>query len=194
MARKEPKVYLLRHGETEWSLNGQHTGVTDIPLTENGRMAARLLQPLLAKETFALILTSPLQRARETCELAGLGTRASVEPDLIEWNYGEYEGLTTEQIRLTRPAWSVFRDGCPGGESPEQAGSRGDRVLAKVRATEGNVALFAHGHILRVLAARWINLSASYGEHFLLDTATLNVLGYYRESPAFKIWNAPLAR
>ena len=194
MARKEQKVYLLRHGETEWSLNGQHTGVTDIPLTENGRMAARLLQPHLAKETFALILTSPLQRARETCELAGLGKRASVEPDLTEWNYGEYEGLTTEQIRMTRPAWSVFRDGCPGGESPEQAGSRADRVLAKVRATEGNVALFAHGHILRVLAARWINLSASYGEHFLLDTATLNVLGYYRESPAFKIWNAPLAR
>jgi broad specificity phosphatase PhoE len=194
VARKEQNVYLLRHGETEWSLNGQHTGVTDIPLTENGRMAARLLQPLLAKETFALILTSPLQRARETCELAGLGKRASVEPDLIEWNYGEYEGLTTEQIRLTRPAWSVFRDGCPGGESPDQVASRADRVLAKVRATEGNVALFAHGHILRVLAARWINLSASYGEHFLLDTATLNVLGYYRESPAFKIWNAPLAR
>ena len=194
MARKEQKVYLLRHGETEWSLNGRHTGVTDIPLTENGRMAARLLQPLLAKETFASILTSPLQRARETCELAGLGKHASVEPDLMEWNYGEYEGLTTEQIRLTRPAWSVFRDGCPGGESPEQAGSRADRVLAKVRATEGSVALFAHGHILRVLAARWINLSASYGEHFLLDTATLNVLGYYRESPAFKIWNAPLAR
>jgi broad specificity phosphatase PhoE len=194
VARQEQKVYLLRHGETEWSLNGQHTGVTDIPLTENGRMAARLLQPILAKETFALVLTSPLQRARETCELAGLGKRASVAPDLIEWNYGEYEGRTTEQIRLTRPGWSVFRDGCPGGETPDQIGARADRVLTKVRATEGNVALFAHGHILRVLAARWINLSASYGEHFLLDTATLNVLGYYRESPAFKIWNLPLAR
>jgi probable phosphoglycerate mutase len=184
----------LRHGETEWSLNGQHTGVTDIPLTENGRMAARLLRPLLAKEPFALILTSPLQRARETSELAGFGKHANVEPDLVEWNYGKYEGLTTEQIRMTRPAWSVFRDGCPGGESPDQVASRADRVIAKVRATEGNVALFAHGHILRVLAARWINLSANYGEHFLLDTATLNVLGYYRESPAFKIWNAPLAR
>jgi len=194
VATNEQKVYLLRHGETEWSLNGQHTGVTDIPLTENGRMAARLLQPVLAKEIFALVLTSPLQRARETCELAGLGKQATIESDLIEWNYGEYEGLKTEQIRLTRPGWSVFRDGCPGGESPEQIGARADRVLTKVRATDGNVALFAHGHILRVLAARWINLSASYGEHFLLDTATLNVLGYYRESPAFKIWNAPLAR
>ena len=194
MPRKEQKVYLLRHGETEWSLNGRHTGVTDVPLTENGRIAARLLHPILVKETFALVLTSPLQRARETCELAGLGTQANVEPDLVEWNYGEYEGLTTEQIRLTRPDWSVFRYGCPGGETPDQIGARADRVLTKVRATEGDVALFAHGHILRVIAARWINLSAGYGEHFLLDTATVNVLGYYRESPAFKIWNAPLAR
>ena len=194
MSTEEQKVYLLRHGETEWSLNGRHTGVTDIPLTENGRTVARLLQPVLAEETFTLVLTSPLQRARETCELAGLGKQATIESDLIEWNYGEYEGLKTEQIRLTRPGWSVFRDGCPGGESPEQVAARADRVLTKVRATEGNVALFAHGHILRVLAARWINLSANYGEHFLLDTATLNILGYYRESPAFKIWNAPLVR
>lgn len=194
MSKEAQKVFLLRHGETEWSLNGQHTGVTDILLTENGRKAARLLQPVLAEETFTLVLTSPLQRARETCELAGLGKQATIESDLIEWNYGEYEGLKTEQIRLTRPGWSVFRDGCPGGESPEQVAARADRVLSKVRATEGNVALFAHGHILRVLAARWINLSANYGEHFLLDTATLNVLGYYRESPAFKIWNAPLVR
>jgi broad specificity phosphatase PhoE len=191
---QEQKVYLLRHGETEWSLNGRHTGVTDVPLTKNGRMAAQLLRPILARETFGLVLTSPLQRARETCELAGHGERANVERDLMEWNYGEYEGLTTEQIRMTRPGWSVFRDGCPGGELPEQIGTRADRVLTKVRAAEGNVALFAHGHILRVFAARWINLSPSYGEHFLLDTATLNVLGYYRESPAFKIWNAPLAR
>ena len=193
MSREEQKVYLLRHGETEWSLNGQHTGVTDIPLTENGRMAARLLKPILAKVTFTLVLTSPLQRARETCELAGLGQFANVEPDLIEWNYGEYEGLTTEQIRSTRPGWSVFRDGCPGGESPEQVGARADRVITKVRAAEGNVALFGHGHFSRVLAARWINLSANYGENFLLDTATLNILSYYRESPAFQIWNAPIA-
>jgi broad specificity phosphatase PhoE len=191
---KEQEAYLLRHGETEWSLNGRHTGVTDIPLTENGRMVARLLRPVMAKETFALVLTSPLQRARETCELVGLGKQAKVETDLIEWNYGEYEGLTTEQIRRTRPGWSVFRDGCPGGESPEQVGARADRVLAKIRAAGGNVALFGHGHFSRVLAARWINLPASYGEHFLLDTATLNVLAYYREAPAFKIWNAPIAR
>jgi probable phosphoglycerate mutase len=184
----------LRHGETEWSLNGRHTGVTDVPLTENGRIAARRLEPILAKETFALVLSSPLRRARETCELAGLGAQANVEPDLVEWNYGAYEGLKTEQIRLARPGWTVFRDGCPGGETPEQIGARADRVLTKVHASEGNVALFAHGHILRVLAARWIHLSASHGEHFLLDTATLNVLGYYRESPAFKIWNAPLTR
>ena len=194
MSTEEQKVYLLRHGETEWSLNGRHTGVTDIPLTENGRIAARLLKPILAKVTFTLVLTSPLQRARETCELAGLGQFANVEPDLIEWNYGEYEGLTTEQIRSTRPGWSVFRDGCPGGESPEQIGARAERVITKVRTAAGNVALFGHGHFTRVLAARWINLSANYGENFLLDTATLNVLGYYRESPAFMIWNAPLTR
>jgi len=192
VSNPEQKVYLLRHGETEWSLNGRHTGVTDIPLTENGRKLARQLQPILAREKFVMVLTSPLQRARETCELAGLGTLASVDRDLMEWNYGEYEGLTTEQIRQTRPDWSVFRDGCPGGESPLQVSVRADRIVSRVRTFDGNVALFSHGHILRVLAARWINLSASYGENFLLDTATLNVLGYYRESPAFKIWNAPL--
>ena len=194
MANREQKVYLLRHGETEWSRSGKHTSVTDIPLTENGRVAARHLQPVLAEETFALALTSPLQRARDTCELAGLGKVAAVEPDLMEWNYGEYEGLTTKQIHLTRPGWSLFRDGCPGGEAPEQVASRADRIISRVRETEGNVALFAHGHIFRVLAARWINLPASHGEHFLLDTATLNVLGYYYDSPALKIWNAPIAR
>jgi len=192
VSNPEQKVYLLRHGETEWSLNGRHTGVTDIPLTENGRKLARQLQPILAREKFVMVLTSPLQRARETCELAGLGTLASVDRDLMEWNYGEYEGLTTDEIRQTRPDWSVFRDGCPGGESPLQVSVRADRIVSRVRTVDGNVALFSHGHILRVLAARWINLSASYGENFLLDTATLNVLGYYRESPAFKIWNAPL--
>jgi len=192
MASEGQNIYLLRHGETEWSLNGRHTGVTDIPLTENGRRIARLLQPILAKEKFALVLTSPLQRARETCELAGLAPRATVDRDLMEWNYGEYEGLTTEEIRKTKPNWSVFRDGCPGGESPGEIGVRADKIVMKIRAADGNVALFSHGHILRVLAARWINLAAGYGEHFLLDTATLNVLGYYRESSAFKIWNAPL--
>jgi broad specificity phosphatase PhoE len=194
VASNEQRVYLVRHGETQWSLSGQHTGVSDIALTENGRMAARLLKPVLTNETFALVLTSPLHRARETCELAGLGARAIVEPELVEWKYGDYEGITTAQIRVTRPGWSVFRDGCPGGETPEEVAARADRVLAKVRAAQGNVALFAHGHIFRVLAARWINLPASYGEHFLLDTATLNILGYYGDSPALKIWNAPLAR
>jgi broad specificity phosphatase PhoE len=194
MAGENQKIFLLRHGETEWSLNGRHTGVTDIPLTENGRLAARRLEPILAREIFALVLTSPLQRARDTCELAGLGKQANVEADLMEWNYGEYEGLTTQQIRQARPNWSVFRDGCPGGELPEQVGARADRLLVKIRAIEGNVALFGHGHFSRVLAARWINLPANYGEHFLLDTATLNVLGYYRESPALKMWNAPLPR
>jgi broad specificity phosphatase PhoE len=193
MASTEQKVYVVRHGETAWSLSGQHTGVTDLPLTDNGRAVARRLKPILARESFSLVLTSPLGRARETCELAGLGSHAIVERDLMEWNYGEYEGLTAKQIRERNPGWLVFRDGCPGGETPEQVGARADRVIARVRAVPGDVALFAHGHIFRVLVARWIELPVSAGQHFLLDTATLNVLGYYRESPAVKIWNAPLA-
>ena len=192
MANEEQNVSLLRHGETEWSRNGKHTSVTDLPLTENGRVAARRLRSLLAAQKFARVLTSPLQRARETCELAGVGAQAAIDPDLMEWHYGEYEGLTTKQIRLTRPGWSLFRDGCPGGESPDQVAARADRVIDKIRGTDGDVVLFAHGHILRVLAARWIALPASHGEHFLLDTATLSVLGYYREQPAIRIWNAPL--
>jgi broad specificity phosphatase PhoE len=186
------QVYLIRHGETEWSLSGQHTGTTDIPLTENGRRVATLLKPVLARETFMLILTSPLQRARETCELAGLGAGAKIDRDLMEWNYGEYEGLTSQQIHTKRPGWMVFTDGCPGGESPDQVGARVDRVIAKVRAVEGHVALFAHGHVLRALAARWLGLRAADGCHFLLDTATLNIMSYYRGIPAVKRWNAPL--
>jgi probable phosphoglycerate mutase len=186
------QVYLIRHGETAWSLSGQHTGTTDIPLTENGRRVATLLQPVLTRETFTLVLTSPLQRARETCALAGLGERAAIERDLIEWNYGEYEGLTSQQIHATRPGWMVFTDGCPGGESPDQVGARVDRVIARVRAVEGHVALFAHGHVLRALAARWLGLRAAAGGHFLLDTATLNILSYYRGLPAVQRWNAPL--
>jgi broad specificity phosphatase PhoE len=193
MARDERHVYLLRHGETEWSRSGKHTGVTDVPLTENGRAAAQRLQPVLAKEHFAIVLTSPLQRARETCDLAGLGNLTAVEADLTEWNYGEYEGLTSAEIRLQRPDWSLFHDGCPEGESPEQVALRADRVIAKVWQIDGNAALFAHGHILRVLAARWINLPVGCAEHFLLDTASLSVLGYYYDSPAVKIWNAPVA-
>ena len=186
------QVYLIRHGETEWSLSGQHTGITDIPLTENGRKVARLLAPVLAKERFALILTSPLERARQTCELAGLGGCAEVDGDLMEWNYGEYEGITTKQIHAKTPGWLLFRDGCPGGESPEQVGARADRLIARVRAVGGHVALFAHGHIFRVFAARWIGLPATAGSHFLLDTATLNILSYYRGIPAVKRWNATL--
>ncbi len=185
-------VFAIRHGETAWSLTGQHTGTTDLPLTDNGRRLAERMRPVLARETFALVLTSPLRRARETCELAGLAGPAVVDADLVEWNYGEYEGLTPKQIHAVAPGWLIFRDGCPGGEAPEQVGARVDRVIARARAVEGDVALFAHGHLLRVLAARWLELPAVAGQHFLLDTGTLNVLGYYRGIPAVKTWNAPL--
>ncbi|HEY7554811.1 MAG TPA: histidine phosphatase family protein [Candidatus Binatia bacterium] len=186
------QVYLARHGETEWSLSGQHTGITDIPLTENGRNLAKRLAPVLATERFALVLTSPLERARKTCELAGLGAHAEIDRDLMEWNYGECEGLTPKQIDAQAPGWMLFSDGCPGGESPEQVGARADRVIAKVRAVEGHVALFAHGHIFRVFAARWLGLPATAGCHFLLDTATLSILSYYRNLPAIRRWNAML--
>ena len=186
------QIYLIRHGETAWSLSGQHTGTTDIPLTENGRKVAKLFDPLCAEVSFALVLTSPLERARTTCELAGLGGQAKVDNDLMEWNYGEYEGVTTEQIHAKSPEWMLFRDGCPGGESPEQVGVRADRLIARVRAAEGDVALFAHGHILRVLAVRWFGLPIVAGCHFMLDTSTLSVLSYYQSIPAVKRWNAPL--
>ena len=185
-------VFAIRHGETAWSLNGRHTGTTDIALSDNGRRLAERLRPVLAKETFALVLVSPMQRARETCELAGLGTAAVINPDLVEWNYGEYEGLTPKQIHETSPGWLIFRDGCPGGETPEQVSARVDRVIARARAVAGDVALFAHGHVLRVLVARWNGLAAGTAKHFLLDTGTLCVLGYYRDIPAVKVWNGPL--
>ena len=185
-------VFAIRHGETAWSLSGQHTGTTDIPLTDNGRRLAERMRPVLAGESFALVLVSPLQRARETCKLAGLGDRAVIDGDLVEWNYGRYEGLTPKQIHETAPGWLIFRDGCPGGETPEQVGARVDRVIARARAAEGDIALFAHGHVLRVLAARWIGLPAGGGQRFLLDTGTLCVLGYYRDIPAVKVWNGPL--
>jgi len=186
------RIFAIRHGETAWSLSGQHTGMTDIPLTDNGRRLAARIRPVLEREAFARVITSPLQRARETCELAGLGAGAVLDPDLVEWNYGEYEGLTSEQIHEKAPGWLIFRDGCPGGETPEDVGPRVDRVIARARATSGDVALFAHGHVLRVLVARWLGLAAGAGQHFLLDTGTLNVLGYYREIPAVKTWNAPI--
>jgi broad specificity phosphatase PhoE len=192
MAIPAQQVFLVRHGETEWSLNGRHTGTTDIPLTEHGRQVARLWQPILTKESFSLVLTSPLQRARETCRLAGFGDVANIEPDLVEWNYGRYEGLTTDQIHTAAPGWLLFRDGCPGGEQPGEIGARVDRVIAKVRAVKGDVLLFAHGHVLRVFAARWLDVPPSKGQHFLLDPATLNILSYYRGTSAIKRWNAPV--
>src|SRR5205814_5547306 len=185
-------VFAIRHGETAWSLSGQHTGTTDIPLTDNGRRLAERMRLALAKQEFALVLCSPMQRARETCELAGLGNKAVIDHDLAEWNYGEYEGLTPKQIHESAPGWLIFRDGCPGGESPAQVGARADRVIARARAVDGDVALVAHGHVLRALAARWIGLPAGAGQHFLLDTGTLCVLGYYRDVPAVKVWNGPL--
>jgi probable phosphoglycerate mutase len=187
-----PRVFLIRHGETEWSLSGQHTGVTDIPLTENGRNVARRLSPALAKEHFALVLSSPRQRSLETARIAGFGERVEIDPDLSEWDYGEYEGLTTPQIRERVPGWTVFTHPCPGGETAEQVAARADRVLARAAAAGGDVALFSHGHMGRVLGVRWLGLPPIQGRHFLLGTATLNVLGHERTTPAIAIWNAPL--
>ncbi len=186
------RAILVRHGETAWTITGQHTGRTDIPLTERGRAAARDLAPLAAKATLALVLTSPLRRARETCELAGLGAQARLEPDLVEWHYGEYEGLTREQIDARKPGWRLFGDGCPGGESARQVAARVDRVIERIRAIDGDVALFAHGHVLRVLAARWVGLPPEAGRHLLLDPATVSVLTRFRGTAALKSWNAPL--
>ena len=185
-------VFAIRHGETEWSLDGRHTGTTDIALTDNGRRLAQLLRCALSRRAFALVLVSPLRRSRETCELAGMGQRALVDPDLVEWNYGNYEGLTPAEIDRRSPGWLIFRDGCPGGETPEQVGARADRVIARARAAGGDVALFAHGHVLRVLAARWLGLPPCAGRHFLLDTGTASVLADYHGIPAVKTWNAPL--
>ena len=187
------RLYLVRHGETAWSLSGQHTGTTDLALTEQGEEAAKRLGPPLSRVAFARVLTSPMRRAGRTCELAGLGAQATVDADLMEWNYGDYEGLTTEQIRGRAPGWLLFRDGCPGGESPEAIAARVDRLIMRVRAIDGDVALFAHGHVFRVLAARWLGLPVIVGRHFLLDTATLSILGYDREVPAVKQWNVALA-
>jgi probable phosphoglycerate mutase len=162
-------------------------------LTDNGRRLAERLRPVLEREEFERVFVSPMRRARETCELAGLGNAATIDDDLAEWDYGEYEGLTPEQIHEKAPDWLIFRDGCPGGEMPEQVGARVDRVIARVRAIAGNVALFAHGHLLRGLVARWIGLRPGAGEHFLLDTGTLCVLSYYYQLPAVRVWNGALA-
>ena len=185
-------VFAIRHGETAWSLSGRHTGTTDIPLTDNGRRIAERMRLMLVRNPFALVLCSPMRRARETCELAGFGDRAVIDSDLVEWDYGMYEGLTPKQIHEVAPDWLIFRDGCPGGETPEQVGTRVDRVIARSRTLAGDIALFAHGHVLRVLVARWIGLPAGGGQHFLLDTGTLCVLSYYHETPAVRIWNGPI--
>lgn len=184
------EVILIRHGETAWSRSGQHTGLTDMALTEQGSEAAKALTPLLAGFDFSLVLSSPLQRATVTCQLAGLGDSMHLEPDLVEWNYGDYEGMTSAEIERLSPGWLVFNDGCPGGESPEAVGERVDRVVDTVRSQEGQVALFAHGHVLRVFIARWLGLAPKAGAHFLLDTSTLNILSYYKGVPAVKCWNA----
>jgi broad specificity phosphatase PhoE len=186
-----PTVYLARHGETAWSVSGQHTGRTDILLTARGERNAEGLGQRLSGITFAKVLTSPLSRARRTCELAGFGAGAEADPDLQEWDYGRYEGRRTVDIRKERPGWYLFSDGCPGGESVEAIGARADRVVARLRSVEGNVLVFSHGHILRVLAARWLGLPAGEARLFLLSTAALSILGYEHalNEPAIRLWN-----
>jgi len=187
-----PVVYLARHGETAWSLSGQHTGLTDLPLTEHGERNARSLGERLTGMAFAAVYTSPLQRASRTCELAGFGNRAEVDRDLVEWNYGQYEGRRTVEIHQERPDWQLFRDGCPEGESPAQVGVRADRVIERVRAIDGDVLLFSSGHFLRVLAARWLGLEPAAGTFFLLSTASLSAVGYEhnRSEPVIRLWNS----
>jgi len=184
------QVVLVRHGETDWSRSGQHTSRTDLPLIDAGRERARALGAELRGESFALVLTSPLRRARETAELAGFGAEAEVCEDLREWDYGEYEGLTTPQIRDQRPDWWLWRDGCPGGEAPAQVAERADRVLARLRHSPGDALVFAHGHILRVLAARWLEMDVSAGARFALKAGAISILGYERETSVLVRWNA----
>ena len=184
-------VYLARHGETAWSLSGQHTGRTDLPLTERGERNARALGERLRGLTFARVFTSPLQRAARTCELAGFGAAAEIDSDLVEWDYGQYEGRRTAEVHAERPDWQLFRDGCPVGESPGQIGARADRVVGRVRAVKGDVLLFSSGHFLRVLAARWIGLDAAAGRYLLLGTASFSALGYehHLAEPVIRLWN-----
>lgn len=191
MADTLPSIYLARHGETAWSLSGQHTGVTDLPLTPRGEENARNLANRLRGLNFTRVFTSPLQRARRTCELAGFGAVAQVDPELVEWNYGEYEGITTNEILAERPGWDLFRDGCPGGESPAQIGARADRVVARLRRIPGNVLLFSSGHFLRVLTARWLGLEPGGGRYFVLSTASLSILGYEHDATesVIRLWN-----
>ena len=192
MGEHLPIVYLARHGETAWTISGQHTGLTDLPLTERGERTARRLGERLKGLTFAQVLTSPLQRAARTCELAGFKSVAELDKDLVEWNYGQYEGRRTAEIFAERPGWELFRDGCPGGESPQDVSVRADRIVHRVRAVPGNILLFTSGHFLRVLAARWLGLEPSVNcKFFMLSTASLSALGYEhdRSRPVIRLWN-----
>jgi len=192
MGNELPIVYLARHGETAWSLSGQHTGMTDLPLTDRGEQTAQRLRSRLNGLTFTKVFTSPLQRARRTCELAGFGAVAEIDPDLVEWNYGQYEGLRGAEIRAKRPDWNLFRDGCPGGESPQQVGLRADRVISRVRALQANVLLFTSGHFIRVLACRWLGLEpTANSRYFMLSTASVSALGYENDlsRPVIRFWN-----
>jgi probable phosphoglycerate mutase len=186
-----PELWLARHGETAWSLSGQHTGLTDLPLTARGEQNARRLAPRLTRIKFTQVFTSPLQRAAKTCELAGFKSVAEVLADLVEWNYGDYEGRRTDEIHADRPDWQLFRDGCPNGESPTQVGDRADRVIKRIRAVDGNVLVFSSGHFLRALAARWLNLPTQSGTYFTLSTASLSALGYEHNAyeSVIRLWN-----
>jgi len=192
MSEALPQVYIARHGNTAWTLSGQHTGLTDLPLTPDGERNARRLGERLKGMKFAKVFTSPLQRAARTCELAGFGAGAETDPDLVEWDYGQYEGLTTAEILQKNPHWDLFRDGCPGGESPEQIGNRADRVVNRIRAVKGDVLLFSSGHFIRVLTARWLGLGAGIGgRYFLLSPASLSALSYEHNlsRPVIRLWN-----
>ncbi len=192
MSDELPVVYVARHGETAWSLTGQYTGLTDLPLTEHGERVARQLGKRLQGIAFARVFTSPLQRAVRTCELAGFGARAEIDPDLVEWNYGDYEGRRTAEILAERPGWLLFRDGAPGGETPAQVAARADRVVRRVRAVQGNVLLFTSGHFIRVLATQWIGLEPSVNSRsFKLSTASLSAFGYEGSlsRPTISLWN-----
>ena len=189
----ERQLWLLRHGATEWALNGRHTGTTDLPLLPQGEQEAEALAPILSSRSFAAVFTSPLQRARRTCELAGLGQNAEIVEDLKEWNYGDYEGITTKEIRQTVPDWTIWTHGCPGGEDGQAVQSRCQLVIERALAAPGpgDVALFAHGHILRALSGTWIGLGAAGGKMLILGTASISILGFERESRAISRWNAP---
>ncbi len=191
MSEELHTIYLARHGETSWSLTGQHTGLTDLPLTAHGERNAAALHERLSGLTFARVWTSPLRRARRTCELAGFADAAEVDSDLVEWNYGDYEGRRTAEIQTERPYWQLFRDGCPGGESPQQVAARADRVVSRVRKVQGDVLLFSSGHFLRMLAARWTAFEITNANVFMLSTASLSALGYENnvERPVVRFWN-----